>query len=106
MRTRVLVYYLIIGAVLLVAVIDRGKKMMLPQAAHNTIGEIPLIEHFDDGDLNGRNGYDGFWAGKPAESVPKFNDLHRAPSGMILIHSMVSCGFSYREWEEGNNDMD
>ena len=33
------------------------KPIVLPEAAHNTIGQIPLIEHFDDGDLGGRSGY-------------------------------------------------
>lgn len=33
-----------------------NEKIVLPEAAHNTIGQIPLVEHFDDGDLGGKRG--------------------------------------------------
>jgi hypothetical protein len=34
-----------------------GQKIYLPQEAHNTIGEIPIIEQFDDGNIGGIPGY-------------------------------------------------
>ena len=32
-------------------------QIFLPGSAHHTIGEMPILEHFDDGDLEGRSGY-------------------------------------------------
>ena len=36
-------------------------KIELPQRAHNTIGEIPLIEHYDDGKLEKVNPRNDGW---------------------------------------------
>lgn len=33
-----------------------SKRIELPKEAHDTIGEIPIIEHFDDGALNKSSG--------------------------------------------------
>ena len=33
----------------------KSKKIKLPEEAHNTIGEIPLIEQIDDGNVEGKN---------------------------------------------------
>lgn len=31
--------------------------IFLPGEAHHTVGEMPIVEHFDDGDLGGRSGW-------------------------------------------------
>lgn len=55
-------------------------KITLPEKAHNTVGEMPVIEHYDDGDLGGRSGY----------------KQHRSyVTGESIAYSMVSCDSIY-----------
>lgn len=35
-------------------------KIVLPLEAHHTVGQIAVFEHFDDGDLGGKPGYNNF----------------------------------------------
>lgn len=80
MKFRELVILIIIGVLVSLAVIDattKGKlpKIKLPHSAHNTIGEIPIIEHYDDGDLGGKPGYKSYdqeWIAVPSNEFDVF----------------------------------
>lgn len=43
--------WIIVIGIMLVLSMEKGNRIVLPAEAHNTIGEIPIIEYFDDNSL-------------------------------------------------------
>lgn len=71
---------------------DNASKIELPALAHHTIGEIPIIEHFDDGDLGGKSGYNQavkeYYKKAPTRTHSTYRSIRTVPA----VTSCVNFG--------------
>lgn len=60
---------------------DSLPKIQLPEAAHHIVGQVPIIEHYDDGNLGGQAGY--------APTIRNWGSIQ------VFSGATVSCDMSY-----------
>ena len=66
----------------------KGKPIQLPKEAHNVVGNIPIVESFDDG---GTNREDQGIESRPSQIIfPKKNRSHSYPSRSIVTMDIIS----------------